>query len=324
MIVGYFVVKMDHGLGFLDYLDRLALSNQVLGVGMAVSLLGIGVGAVHWAKTLMSDEERIDYRHLQRGTDEERAEAVEMLKTGVEESGFGRRPLIRNTLIGALALFPLPGVLLFRDTGPLPGKTLTTTIWKKGDRLVLDPEGGPIKASDMVLGAVAHIMPEGIEEADHVLNEKAKAAVLLIRLEEDQLAPESLPGSYGGIVAYSKICTHMAARWLCTSSARTTCSARATSRPSTSRRTARSSSVRRSGRCPSFRSPWTTRDTWWQQRRSVSPSARATGSVHEHHQSSREGRCHDRELARRTRRGLQGRPGFLPQDLPRPLVVHAR
>ncbi len=209
MLVGYFAVKMDHGLSFVDYLGRLALSNQILGIGMAVSLLGIGVGAVHWAKTLMPDEERIDYRHLQRGTDEERADAVEMLKTGAEESGFGRRPLIRNTMIGAMALFPLPAVVLFRDTGPLPEKVLTETIWKAGDRLMLDPEGGPIKASDMVLGAVAHVMPEGIEEAEHVLNEKAKAAVLLIRLEQDQLAPESLEGAYGGIVAYSKICTHM-------------------------------------------------------------------------------------------------------------------
>ncbi|MDP9828232.1 cytochrome bc1 complex Rieske iron-sulfur subunit [Kineosporia succinea] len=209
MIVGYFVVKMDHDLGFVAYLERLELSNKVLGIGMAISLLGIGVGAVHWAKTLMPDEEKIDYRHLQRGSDEERTEAVEKLATGVEESGFARRPLIRNTLLGAMALFPLPGVLLFRDTGPLPGRDLAETFWKAGDRLMLDPEGGPIKASDMVLGAVAHILPEGIEESEHPLNEKAKAAVLLIRLEEDLLAPESIPGSYAGIVAYSKICTHM-------------------------------------------------------------------------------------------------------------------
>ena len=61
----------------------------------------------------------------------------------------------------------------------------------------------------MVLGSVAHIMPEGIENSDDPLNERAKAAVLLIRLEEDELAPESIPGSYAGIVAYSKICTHL-------------------------------------------------------------------------------------------------------------------
>ncbi|MBT0771018.1 Rieske (2Fe-2S) protein [Kineosporia sp. J2-2] len=209
VLVGYFSVKFHDNLGFTEYLNRLELSNKVLGIGLAVALLGIGVGAVHWAKTLMPDEERIDYRHLQRGTDEERAEAVEKLATGAEESGFARRPLIRNTLIGAMALFPLPGLVFFRDTGPLPGDDLSTTFWKAGDRLMLDPEGGPIKASDMVLGAVAHVMPEGIEESEHPLNEKAKAAVLLIRLEEDKLAAESLPGAYGGIVAYSKICTHM-------------------------------------------------------------------------------------------------------------------
>ncbi len=208
-IVGYFTVKFHDNLGFVDYLDRLELSNKLIGLGLAVSLLGIGIGAVHWAKTLMPDEERIDYRHLQRGSDEVRAEAVEKLATGAEESGFARRPLIRNTLLGAMALFPLPGLILFRDLGPLPGKDLSTTFWKAGDRLTLDPEGGPIKASDMVLGSVAHIMPEGIENSDDPLNERAKAAVLLIRLEEDELAPESIPGSYAGIVAYSKICTHL-------------------------------------------------------------------------------------------------------------------
>jgi ubiquinol-cytochrome c reductase iron-sulfur subunit len=208
-IVGYFSVKFHDNLGFVAYLDRLELSNKLIGLGLAVSLLGIGIGAVHWAKTLMPDEERIDYRHLQRGSDEVRAEAVEKLATGTEESGFARRPLIRNTLLGAMALFPLPGLILFRDLGPLPGKSLSTTFWKAGDRLTLDPEGGPIKASDMVLGSVAHIMPEGIENTEDPLNERAKAAVLLIRLEEDELAPESIPGSYGGIVAYSKICTHL-------------------------------------------------------------------------------------------------------------------
>ena len=200
---------MAHDLGFVDFVQRLQLSNQVLGIGMALSLLGIGAGAVHWAKTLMPDEERVEYRHLQRGTDTERAEAVAILDTGVEESGFARRPLIRNTLIGAMALFPLPGIFLFRDTGPMPGDKLSKTFWKAGVRLALDPGGTALKASDLTVGSVVHVMPEGIEETEHPLNERAKAALLLIRLDPDELATESRPGSYDGIVAYSKICTHM-------------------------------------------------------------------------------------------------------------------
>jgi ubiquinol-cytochrome c reductase iron-sulfur subunit len=209
VIVSYFAVKLSPGLSFYDYLDRLRLSNQLLGIGLAVALLGIGVGAVHWAKTLMPDEERVEYRHLQRGTDEERTEAVSILKLGADESGIARRPLIRNSLIGALALFPVPALILLRDTGPMPGNQLSTTVWTAGTRIVRDPEGGALKASDLTLGSVVHVMPEGIDDLDDAIEQRAKAASLLIRLEPELLDDASLPGSYSGIVAYSKICTHM-------------------------------------------------------------------------------------------------------------------
>ena len=211
LLVAYFAVQLDYeGLNFVSSLNRLRLSNQLLGGGLALALLGIGAGAVHWAKTLMPDEERVEYRHLQRGTDEERAEAVAILANGAEESGFARRPLIRNTLIGAMALFPIPALVLLRDTGPMPDKHLSETFWKAGLRMERDqPGGGALKASDLTIGSVVHVMPEGIDKAEEPLNERAKAAVLLIRLEEDLLAAESIPGSYNGIVAYSKICTHV-------------------------------------------------------------------------------------------------------------------
>jgi ubiquinol-cytochrome c reductase iron-sulfur subunit len=209
-IVGYFAVQLHDDVGFIAYVQRVELSNKLLGLGLAVGLLGIGLGAVHWAKTLMPDEERMEYRHLLRGTDEERADAVAILKLGGEESGVARRPLIRNTLIGAMALFPLPALVLLRDTGPMPGNKLSTTFWEAGMKLVRDqPGGGALKASDLTIGSVVHVMPEGIQEAEHPIEERAKAAVLLIRLQPDELAAESLPGSYNGIVAYSKICTHV-------------------------------------------------------------------------------------------------------------------
>ena len=211
MVVAYFTVKLEGDLGFDALLHRVQLSNLLLGVGMFVSLFGIGAGAVHWAKTLMSDEERVEERHDMRGSDDDRAEAVAMLTEGAAESGLARRPLIRNSLIGALALFPLPGVLLLRDTGPMPGNDLSTTIWKKGAKLVRDEQGGTaLKASDLQLGSVVHVMPDSITaDTPNRLEERAKAAVLLIRLNPDDIDDAARPGSYDGIVAYSKICTHM-------------------------------------------------------------------------------------------------------------------
>ena len=208
-MVGYYAVQLDEDLGFYDYLDRVKLSNFLLGLGLFLALFFLGVGAVHWAKTLMPDDERVEYRHLQRGTEEQRSDAVRILKEGAEETGLGRRPLLRNSLLGAMALLPLPAVVLLRDTGPLPGDDLSRTVWKAGTRLTLDPTGDPVKAADLTLGSIAHIMPEGIEETEHPLDERAKAAVLLVRLEPELLAEESQAGSWDGIVAYSKICSHM-------------------------------------------------------------------------------------------------------------------
>jgi ubiquinol-cytochrome c reductase iron-sulfur subunit len=209
-LVFYFTVKFDTPMSFMEHLDRLRLSTTGIGVGLFLALFGIGVGAVHWAKTLMPDEERVEDRHLLRGSDADRDDAVAILKEGAAESGLGRRPLIRNSLIGALALVPLPAVVLLRDTGPMPGNALSTTFWEPGMRLLTDPQMQPIKPEDLKIGSVVHIVPDGLTEATpHYLEEKAKSAALLLRLDPDDLDARSQPGAYEGIVAYSKICTHM-------------------------------------------------------------------------------------------------------------------
>jgi ubiquinol-cytochrome c reductase iron-sulfur subunit len=193
-------------------LATVRLNTLYLGLGLTLGLMGIGIGAVHWAKTLMPDAEVSEDRHPARGSEEVRAKAVEIIKLANSESGFSRRKLIRRSMYGALAFFPLPAVILFADLGPNPGDTLRHTMWKKGTRLALDPTGVPIKAADITLGSVFHVIPEGLAELKkHKLEEKAKAAVLLIRLNPSDLieSEERKTWSYDGIVAYSKICTHV-------------------------------------------------------------------------------------------------------------------
>lgn len=211
-LVAYFAVELDAD-NFTEHLSQVNLSNTLLGLGLFLSLFCIGAGAVHWAKTLMPDEERIELRHDLRSSDEDRADAVAILAEGAAEASLGRRPLIRNTLLGALALFPIPGIVLLRDTGPMPGNSLSVTVWKGGDRIVRDEisgDGAPVKAADLQIGSVVHVMPEGLKEGTpEYLEERAKAAVILIRLDPADLDPVSKEGAYDGIVAYSKICTHM-------------------------------------------------------------------------------------------------------------------
>jgi ubiquinol-cytochrome c reductase iron-sulfur subunit len=195
-------------------LGSVRLNNLFLGVGLSLALLAIGVGAVHWGKVLMADHEGVDIRHPIRGDEKTRARAVEIIDLADQESGFGRRTLIRNSMIAAVAVLPFPAIFLFRDLAPAsgtPAEAYSHTMWKKGLRLTKDPSGVPIKASDVTIGSVFHVIPQGLNDAPDMLEEKAKAAVLLMRLDPADLHPSKGRESwaYDGIIAYSKICTHV-------------------------------------------------------------------------------------------------------------------
>lgn len=193
--------------------SSIRTDNLFLGLGITLGLAGIGLGAVHWAKQLMREDESVEYRHGTRGSEATREKAVEVFVLGNEESGFGRRTLIRNSLIGALVLTPVPAVALFRGLAPDEDPTflLDHTMWKKGLRLTHDPTGVPIKAADVTLGSAFHVIPEGLMQRSDWLEQKAKAAVLLMRLLPDDLHVTKGRESwnYNGIIAYSQICTHV-------------------------------------------------------------------------------------------------------------------
>ncbi|GAA2866623.1 ubiquinol-cytochrome c reductase iron-sulfur subunit [Paenarthrobacter ilicis] len=210
-LVAYFAID----LGGDTSIATIRTQNLLLGLGTAFAMLGIGTGIVHWAKALMPDHEVSEERHAIR-TEEDRQAAVRIVDDIVEETGIKRRPLIRNTLLGAVALAPLPALAIFGDLGPRPDKALAHTMWApEGDklkRLTRDPDGTPIKASDVTIGSAFHVIPEGLNELhEGKLNEKAKAVVLLMRLDPNSLNPSEgrENWSYNGIVAYSKICTHV-------------------------------------------------------------------------------------------------------------------
>ncbi|MEU3895703.1 Rieske 2Fe-2S domain-containing protein [Streptomyces sp. NPDC045251] len=185
--------------------------NLALGLTLGVALFAIGAGAVHWARTLMSDEEVADERHPIEAPPETRAKVHADFKQGARESVIGRRKLIRNTMLGALTLVPLSGVVLLRDLGPLPGTKLRHTLWSKGKLLVNMNTHEPMRPSDIAVGSLTFAMPEGLDEHDHGFqNEIAKAALMIIRLEPEAIKDkQELEWSHEGIVAYSKICTHV-------------------------------------------------------------------------------------------------------------------
>ena len=182
-----------------------------LGLGLAMALFFIGMAAVHWAKTLMPDHEVVDVRKEQRSKDEDRADFVATVKERSAEAGLGRRPFIKRTMGLALGLVGLSPILLLRDLGPLPENELNETNWAAGTRLVTDPGDRPIKPSDLEVGGVVQVQPAFPEGKERHLDDIAKDSVLLIRIrpEEFNLDAERFSWTYEGIIAFSKICSHM-------------------------------------------------------------------------------------------------------------------
>ena len=213
-VVAYLALPLIEG-----DLTRLQASNLALGLTLGLALFLIGIGAVQWARKLMPDVEMVQERHPLESTPDEQAGAIAAFEAGAEESGIGRRTMIRNSLLGAVALLPLPIVFILGDMGPLnpnPALVRSRTIWGPGVRVVNDVTFEPIKPEDLEVGQLVNAMPatyKDIPEEDHTdaLRARAFASVILIRMELDEFVIE--PGRedwhVDGILCYSKICTHV-------------------------------------------------------------------------------------------------------------------
>src|SRR5690606_37696304 len=116
--------------------------------------------------------------------------------------------LLRRTLLLAAAPLGLAPLVLLKDLGPLPETKLRRTVWKQGMRLVVEGTGQPIRAADFNSpGSILSVVPQGYERD---LNALAKATLILIKLRPEQFkSGTNLNWTHDGIVAYSKICTHV-------------------------------------------------------------------------------------------------------------------
>ncbi|MEU0131552.1 MULTISPECIES: Rieske 2Fe-2S domain-containing protein [unclassified Streptomyces] len=209
-IASYVIFPVDK-IVFIWPFGHVSALNFSLGLTLGLALFLIGAGAVHWARTLMSDVEVADDRHAIEATPEVKAKVMADFAAGAEESALGRRKLIRNTMFGALAFVPLSGVVLLRDLGPLPEKKLRSTLWAKGKQLVNMNTMEPLRPEDVVVGSLTFAMPEGLEEDAHDFQTQiAKAALMIIRIEPDNIKDKrEREWAHEGIVAFSKICTHV-------------------------------------------------------------------------------------------------------------------
>jgi ubiquinol-cytochrome c reductase iron-sulfur subunit len=220
-LIAYFTLDVGDNW---DTFAGMGASTVALGVTLGLALMLIGFGIIHWARKLMDDHEIVEMRHSAASSDEDRDGAVSALKLGLEESGIARRPLVRNSMLGAVGLVGLPAIVLFRDLAPgdaLDINKLSKTIWTKGMRLVRDVVGTPIKASELEIGDLVNGAPEALfpteENGYHELHgaekevEKAKGAIIIVKMDPDDITPGKGREDWtvDGVICYSKICTHV-------------------------------------------------------------------------------------------------------------------
>jgi ubiquinol-cytochrome c reductase iron-sulfur subunit len=215
-VVIYFAVP---GSVYFDFGPlRANARNLGLGLTFGLALLFIGIGAVQWARKLMDDDEKVDYRHPAASSEDDRTYMLTELDKVVDESKLTRRKVIGRSLIGALATIFLPMLVGLADLGPWPTKrlraaTVGTTIWAEGVRLVNDVTFEPIKPEDIEIGQLVNGEPADLEDLHGAEFQaaKAKAAIIIVRMDPNTInIPESRKDWHiGGILCYSKICTHV-------------------------------------------------------------------------------------------------------------------
>ena len=214
-VVAYFSFSIGENP---DTIFGIGASNLTLGLTLGLSLLFIGLGAIQLARKLMTDEEIVEERHPASSSEADREEALADLNKGIAESSVGRRPLVRNSMIAAMGMLGIPAVVALRDLGPLPGNVLEHTVWgqRKLMRLVQDVTGTPIKPADLEIGQLVNAEPEiffeeGAREELDIQAEKAKAAIIIVRMQPDEITAAAGREDWGvdGILCYSKICTHV-------------------------------------------------------------------------------------------------------------------
>jgi len=183
-------------------LDSLPKHTQILGASLGLCLVSIATALVITAKKLIATEELVEPY-----TPAVHPHEADLIADVVEQSGdrITRKRLFKLGVAAAGGTLGLALITPALSFGPLfRVKEYLGTPWRRGRRLV-DEHGTPYRASDIEEDDFYTAFPEGVAD-----REELGAPVLLVRVPVDTLdLPDELAGyDAGGIVAYSKICTH--------------------------------------------------------------------------------------------------------------------
>lgn len=183
---------------------------QLEGPLLAICLGGIGVAMGLWGRAIAGSHGEADIEPgvvtaerpplPSEAAPREEVTAALDRGAGVLDSA-GRRRFLMRFFIAAGAALGLAALFPIRSLGPSPGSALRRTGWRAGSRLTAD--GRPVRADDLEVGNVLTVFPDG--------NDAEDSATLLIRVEPNalELPADRQAWAPGGLIAYSKICTHV-------------------------------------------------------------------------------------------------------------------
>ncbi len=176
------------------------IPNELLGVCMGMCFLFIAAALGVVGKRLVVTEE------LEDEYPEEHPRAQQEVADIVHESGsrITRKRLLLGAgaatagAVGLAAVTPALSLGPVWDTAPLD-----ETEWRRGVRLV-DEDDHPLSATGVVPGTFYTAFPEGADK------EKIGSSLVVVRLDPHKLKlpAERAHWAPGGILAFSKICTH--------------------------------------------------------------------------------------------------------------------
>jgi ubiquinol-cytochrome c reductase iron-sulfur subunit len=184
------------------YID--GANTQAAGICWGIAFLGLGIGMLMWARDLLPGHEVTASRgHHDVCAEVDRIAVAESLSRGTEP--MARRPFLFKMMGAVGGIFGLATIFPLASLGPRPHTDLYKTDWTGGVR-ALNEDGNPIRPGDIPVNGILTVFPE----VDGQPSTDALSPTLLINVGD---APFKIPPSrtgwnIGGLVAFSKICTH--------------------------------------------------------------------------------------------------------------------
>jgi quinol---cytochrome c reductase iron-sulfur subunit len=182
-------------------IDAIGNQTQLLGIALGGCFAALAAALILIGKRLVVTEEN-EEEYPPAGHPDKQQELVQI----VEESGsrFTRKRMLIGTggvagaALGAALITPALSLGPWLDTG-----VLRESPWRRGLRLI-GSDGVPMFADQVEEKTFYTAFPE------HANREKLGAPVVVVRLSpgELRLPPERADWAPGGVLAFSKICTH--------------------------------------------------------------------------------------------------------------------